>query len=125
MAQLKLTPIGLRAGTWRAVLRSDDGSEPKIAVMLHDEVLPDVAIEKSEIEGEWTLSVPVPQHAVADGLQTFVVCDALDDTPLGQFTLLAGTGVGDDIRSELDLLRAELDMLKRAFRRHCAETTGD
>jgi hypothetical protein len=28
----------------------------------------------------------------------------------------------DDLRAEVDLLRAELDMLKRAFRRHCLET---
>jgi hypothetical protein len=27
------------------------------------------------------------------------------------------------LRAEVDLLRAELDMLKRAFRRHCVETT--
>jgi hypothetical protein len=30
----------------------------------------------------------------------------------------------DDLRAEVDLLRAELDMLKRAFRRHCLETAG-
>jgi hypothetical protein len=30
----------------------------------------------------------------------------------------------DDLRAEVDLLRAELDMLKRAFRRHCLETMG-
>jgi hypothetical protein len=28
----------------------------------------------------------------------------------------------EDIRAEVDLLRAELDLLKRAFRRHCSET---
>jgi len=27
------------------------------------------------------------------------------------------------MRVEMDLLRAELDMLKRAFRRHCLETS--
>ena len=31
----------------------------------------------------------------------------------------------DDIRAEVDLLRAELDMLKSAFRRHSVETAGD
>jgi hypothetical protein len=30
----------------------------------------------------------------------------------------------EDIRAEVSLLRAELDLLKRAFRRHCAETAG-
>ena len=30
---------------------------------------------------------------------------------------------GVDLRAEMDLMRAELDMLKRAFRRHCVETS--
>ena len=42
---------------------------------------------------------------------------------LGSFTLIAGEALGDDLRAEVSLLRAELDMLKRAFRRHCLETT--
>ena len=42
---------------------------------------------------------------------------------LGDFTLMAGDAVADDLRAEVELLRAELDMLKRAFRRHCLETT--
>ena len=37
---------------------------------------------------------------------------------------LAGEALAHDIRAEIDLLRAELDMLKRAFRRHCLETMG-
>ena len=35
---------------------------------------------------------------------------------------IAGEAVSDDLRAEVELLRAELDMLKRAFRRHCLET---
>ena len=41
---------------------------------------------------------------------------------LGHVTLIADEALGDDIRAEMDLLRAELDMLKRAFRRHSRET---
>ena len=41
---------------------------------------------------------------------------------IGHVSLLAGEALGDDIRAEVALLRAELDMLKRAFRRHCLET---
>jgi len=43
---------------------------------------------------------------------------------LGHFTIITGVAMEDDIRAEMDLLRAELDMLKRAFRRHCLETMG-
>jgi hypothetical protein len=40
----------------------------------------------------------------------------------GAFAIVTGEPLDDDIRAELDLLRAELEMLKRAFRRHCLET---
>lgn len=46
----------------------------------------------------------------------------MDGTQLGHFTLITGVALGDDIRVEMELLRAELDMLKRAIRRHCVET---
>ena len=36
--------------------------------------------------------------------------------------MITGEPVEDDLRGEIDLLRAELDMLKRAFRRHCIDT---
>lgn len=41
---------------------------------------------------------------------------------LGDFSIIAGDAAGEDIRAEMALLRAELDMLKRSFRRHCRET---
>jgi hypothetical protein len=40
---------------------------------------------------------------------------------LAQFTLIAGEPADQDIRAELGLLRAELDLLKRAFQRHARE----
>ena len=41
---------------------------------------------------------------------------------LAQFTLVAGQPLDEDIRAELSLLRAELDLLKRAFQRHVRES---
>lgn len=41
---------------------------------------------------------------------------------LARFTLVAGQALEEDIRAELNLLRAELDLLKRAFQRHCRES---
>lgn len=51
-------------------------------------------------EDLWLLQVPIPEEAIADG-----------------------EALGDDMRVEIELPRAELDMLKRAFRRHCVETS--
>jgi hypothetical protein len=64
----------------------------------------------------------VPVDAIEDGVQIFIICDVMDGTQVEHFTLIAGEALGDDIRVEMELLRAELDMLKRAFRRHCVET---
>jgi hypothetical protein len=44
---------------------------------------------------------------------------------LDRITLMAGSALQEDIRGEMALLRDELEMLKRAFRRHCAETGQD
>ena len=41
---------------------------------------------------------------------------------IGDFALMSGDALSYDIRAEVTLLREELDMLKRAFRRHCLET---
>lgn len=55
-------------------------------------------------------------------MQTIIISDAVQDEQLATITLMAGEALGDDMRVEVDLLRAELDMLKRAFRRHSLET---
>ncbi len=85
--------------------------------------LPDVSISPGSDEHSWSLRIPIPVEAIADGVQTILIHDAANNKKLGSVTLIAGEALGDDLRAEVDLLRAELDMLKRAFRRHCIETT--
>ena len=63
-----------------------------------------------------------PRALISDGLQSFVISNPDTGETLESFAILAGDALADDIRAEIGLLRAELDMLKRAFRRHCAET---
>ena len=63
----------------------------------------------------------MPVEAVGDGVQTFLILDMRRDTVLTSFSLLGGEALSEDMRAEMALLRAELDMLKRAFRRHCLE----
>jgi hypothetical protein len=57
-------------------------------------------------------------------VQTFLVREAGSGATLGHFTIVAGVPLEADLRAEVDLLRAELDMLKKAFRRHCVESGG-
>lgn len=120
MSDLQLTETRIRNGVWHGILSGGEGV-PQIDVRHLDQDVPNVAVE--EIEGGWDLRIPIPQAAISEGVQTFVIADRISGDVLGDFTLIAGEALGDDIRAEVELLRAELDMLKRAFRRHCVETS--
>lgn len=123
MSKFDLTKTRFREGVWEGLLTCTEkgAGTPEISVTLQDRPLRGVTVTVAG-ENRWALEVPVPPEAVGDGVQTFLISDANADTLLGSFTLIAGEALGDDIRAEMDLLRAELDMLKRAFRRHCLET---
>lgn len=125
MSQYELMKTRLANGVWEGVLtRLEPGEgEPDLQVMHRDQAIPGVEVMGDETNGGWAVKVPVPAHAIADGVHTFSIIDRASDTKLAHFTLMAGDVLADDIRVEMDLLRAELDMLKRAFRRHCVETT--
>ena len=124
MSNLTLTKIRLRNGTWEGRIGGGDTGDdpPDIRVTFLDQPVDGVELKAGDGAGVWNLSIPVPTHAVADGVHTILILNGADDTKLGDFTLLAGEAMADDLRAEVELLRAELDMLKRAFRRHCLET---
>lgn len=124
MTDLVLTKTTMRQGVWEGLLTgAAKGTTPKISVTHQGTQVPDVTVTATESGEGHALRVPIPPEAVADGMQTLLIADAQTDTKLGAITLMAGEALGDDMRVEVDLLRAELDMLKRAFRRHCLETT--
>lgn len=122
MSTLELTKTTMKMGIWQGIITGAGGVEPQIEVVFQETPVPGVSVAAHGTEGAWMLNVPVPPDAIADGVQTLLIRDAARDEQIGFITLLAGDVLGDDIRAEMDLLRAELDMLKRAFRRHCLET---
>ncbi|CUH87002.1 hypothetical protein PH5382_00921 [Phaeobacter sp. CECT 5382] len=126
MSDLTVTKIRFGNGTWEGVVQNakESGLAPDIQVMFQDQPLDGVAISEGSAADEWLLRITVPAHAIADGVQTFVITEGgSSDQKLASFSLIAGEAAADDMRAEIELLRAELDMLKRAFRRHCLETT--
>jgi hypothetical protein len=124
MSDLTLTKTHILAGVWEGVLtrQGGDGGLPRVAVLHDGSALDGVSVTALD-PGQWHIRVPIPAETISDGLQTFVVTDAQTGEKLESFALLAGEALSEDIRAEISLLRAELDMLKRAFRRHCLETT--
>ena len=119
MTTLQLEETRIRAGVWHGVILGSD-AQPDIDVRHLDKPIENVSLESSEFG--WAVQIPIPVECIADGVQTFAIFDKSDGDRIGEFTLIAGEALGDDIRAEVELLRAELDMLKRAFRRHCVET---
>lgn len=113
MTQPTLTPTLFENGIWRGYLQAD--TEPQVEVRYLGQALE--GIEVSATDGGWELSVPVPTAAIADGVHCFVIADADSTKKIGDFTIIAGVPAAEDLRTEIALLRAELDMLKRAFRR--------
>lgn len=124
MSDLTLTKTLMRNNVWEGIITSanDTAARPDIAVMYLDQPVDQTEVSEGPGKGQWTLKVSIPPHAIADGVQTFVIYDSADDSKLAHFSLVAGDPLADDMRAEIELLRAELDMLKRAFRRHCLET---
>ena len=124
MTSPNLTKLRFSNGVWEGLVevQPPDGPPPEILVTLETRPVAGATLAALEEPGRWHLRVPVPADAIGDGVQTFVITDAQSDRTLGSFALLAGEALGDDIRAEVSLLREELDMLKRAFRRHCLET---
>ena len=125
MTDINLTKTQIREGIWQGVLtaRADKGWQPALRVTHQGKAVPNVAVTPSATAaGEWIVQVPIPAHLIADGVQTFVIADEATGDTLSSFAIMGGDPLAEDIRSEIDLLRAELDLLKRAFRRHCVET---
>ncbi|MFP4274883.1 MAG: hypothetical protein ACLFRU_07630 [Paracoccaceae bacterium] len=122
MSDLTVTKTRLLGGVWEGVVTGSGAARPAIEVMHLDKPVDGARLTEDAGNGCWVLRVPVPAEAIADGVQTILIRDAETGEALDSFSLIAGEPLAEDIRAEVDLLRAELDMLKRAFRRHCVET---
>jgi len=125
MIDVELTKTRLAEGVWEGVLSASGKGKykPDIEVTHMDQPLENVDLSKEKGKESWVLRIPVPMHLIADGVQTFLIRDRGLNQVLGDFTMIAGDALSYDIRAEVNLLREELDMLKRSYRRHCRETT--
>ncbi|MEM9031608.1 MAG: hypothetical protein AAGB18_03090 [Pseudomonadota bacterium] len=116
----------IKAGVWHGRITRVDSADapvPKLSAWhLEAEIGAPQVIPSREGSGLWDVFLPIPAEILADGVQTVLICEEPGREVLQSFTLVTGEPLERDIRAEMDLLRAELDMLKRAFRRHCVET---
>ncbi|PHQ95915.1 MAG: hypothetical protein COB40_09475 [Marinosulfonomonas sp.] len=124
MSDYNITKTRFFAGVWEGVVACDSDPElrPQIEVNHLGRPLVAELTTSPNNKDEWDLRIPVDPTLLSDGVQVFLIIDRNTGEKLESFTIITGEPLEDDIRAETELLRAELDMLKRAFRRHCLET---
>lgn len=120
-AQITLTQTRISEGWWEGVLSGAEDDAPEVDAWHLDRKLDGVAVQPMPgAKGKHSVRFSIPASVLSEGVQT--VLFKVGDEVLAQVTLIAGVPMEEDLRAEISLLRAELDVLKRAFRRHCAET---
>ena len=119
MPEPVLTKIRIREGIWEGVLSGAEHAPLLMVTHLEEQI---VGVQVAPDGPNWRVNVPIPPRMIADGVQTFLIRDAKSGETLTSFAIAAGEPLSEDLRAEVNLLRAELDLLKRAFRRHCVET---
>ena len=122
---LEITQIKFSQGVWQGLIsgaapRTDH--LPKFDVKLHEEPVDNVQVIRTQDTDELHLQITIPPSAVGSGVHSFVITEHQSLDVLARFTLIGGDLAEQDLRAEIDLLKAELELLKRAFRRHCVET---
>ncbi|MEE9388130.1 MAG: hypothetical protein V3U96_05940 [Paracoccaceae bacterium] len=122
MSDLKVTKTRFFAGVWEGVITGAN-AQPDLEVSHLGAALKFELSTSENAPNALVLRIPVPADLLSDGVQVFLISNKTTGRTLNSFTIIAGEPLEDDIRAETELLRAELDMLKKAFRRHCLETS--
>ena len=117
---ITLTQTRIHGGIWEGVMEGAKKGQ-SLQVFHQDRLLGEAKLSAmADAPGQFSVRVPIPAELLSEGVQTFLIRSG--DETLARFSVNTGVAVEDDLRAELALLRAELDLLKRAFRRHCVET---
>ncbi len=122
MSILNLTKTRMLEGMWQGIITGAGDTKPDIAISHANTDVPDFQLLRDDAANHWVLTIPIPASAVADGIQTILIVDRGSDVKIGEVVLIGDDVANGGLQAEMELLRAELDMLKRAFRRHCVET---
>ena len=116
---MQLDKIDFSNGMWRGLLKAEkSGTSPTFSVELNGAVVEGTGISAGPSDREWVIDIPIPKHAIGDGVFTFLIFVEGNSVPVGSFCISAGRAMEYDLQAEVALLWEELEILKRAFRRH-------
>ena len=112
----------LAEGRYEAIYASPD--VPPIELVLNERVLGVADCAPHPDNPQVTrVALDLPAEALSDGVQTLILRSGTTGAVLDRIAIAAGAALDEDLRAEIVLLRDELEMLKRAFRAHVAETS--
>jgi hypothetical protein len=115
-----LTRLRLAAGTWEGRLAGPAGAEPPpLTATWRGEEIGELRLA-AEAPGQWKVTLILPASLISDGTHIFAMGPRGGD-PLCVEALAFGDALESDLRAELSALRTEVEVLKRAIRRHLAE----
>jgi len=121
MEDQTLTRVRLQGGRYEG-LYSGPGA-PDVEALHEGRVIARAEVaEEATQPGRWRVALDLPATVIGEGVQVIMLRASPSATVLDRITLMAGAPLDEDIRADLALLRDEVEMLKRAFRRHCVET---
>ncbi|PQO23858.1 hypothetical protein C2I36_06035 [Rhodobacteraceae bacterium WD3A24] len=123
-----LTKTRFAEGVWEGVLHLPGRAEPPVIEAVHHAMpapgragetraLPAPVLTAADGLGTWHLRLDVPASVLGEGVQTVVLREAGAEATLAVFSILADSPPHGDVLAELAHLRAELELLKTAFRR--------
>ena len=121
-AAMKFESHGVVAGCWTGALQGT-GTPPELSVVHRGQVVAMAALRDAG-PGVWSVTADLPATVIGSGVNGLVLVagdpDSAGSRVLGSLTLVAGTVAGDDLLAEVAQLRAELELVKREFRRFAA-----
>lgn len=115
-----LVRLRLASGTWEGRLDGPAGAEPPtLAATCRGEEIGEPRLSPDG-DRRWHVTLILPPALMSDGIQTLAIGPRGGD-PLCLETLAFGDALDADLRADLEALRTEVEVLKRALRRHLAE----
>lgn len=121
MAEVSLIDGTIRAGVWHGIIHAAD--PPAIEIRHPGGTLEPQLSERINGQADrWRVDVALPADLLEEGVRSFLVIDVAGGRTLQTLTLSAGVPLHEDLIAEVASLRAELEVLKAAFRRHARES---
>ncbi len=119
MSDFTLTRTTIRAGQYRGVLttRARLSETPALELVFLGSSVAQVQVTADpENDRRWSVQVRIPPSSINEGVQTYLLREVSQGEVLDSFAIATGTVLEGDFSAEIALLRAELEILKRAFR---------